>query len=42
MMDRKINKTHIGKLLDGRLLGRGDIEATHKTNMAMDLSFRAV
>jgi hypothetical protein len=39
---QEINKTHVGKLLDGKLLGRGDSEATHKTNMAIDLSFRTV
>jgi hypothetical protein len=39
---QEINKTHVGKLLDGKLLGRGDSEATHKTKMAIALSFRTV
>ncbi|KAL3441501.1 hypothetical protein BJX65DRAFT_313765 [Aspergillus insuetus] len=39
---QEINKTHVGKLLDGKLLDRDDSEATHKTNMAIDLSFRTV
>jgi hypothetical protein len=38
---QEINKTHVGKLLDGKLLGRADFEAMHKTNRAI-VSFQTV